>query len=277
MTWIRTKEIPPGSGNHYKYKLESYRTENGDVRQKQEYIGPADQPYEPENKSSQTEKDHQESELSEKERKKVISKLTKKGVIVGREAADIIKFRDVEIIESLETKPMYVSKNMVNVLRNQNKDEEIEITTEKAESSSNQSYQEIKSISDIPEFLGVDGESYGPYTEGDKAEVPVENADILVNRGAAERIGSREKSGTNNSSDNEKQEEQESEEETGNSEDDWMTEEEENILELLPEDEGVKEEKIREKQDWNNFDKSVKRLKTYGKAFEPAPRKIQKI
>lgn len=40
MSFIREKEIPPGSGNYYAYRVETYR-EDGEVRQNQTYIGVA--------------------------------------------------------------------------------------------------------------------------------------------------------------------------------------------------------------------------------------------
>lgn len=47
-------------------------------------------------------------------------------------------------------------------------------------------YQKVKIVSGVPEFMGTDLESYGPYDEGDKAVIPEDNAEILVNRGNAE-------------------------------------------------------------------------------------------
>jgi DNA replication initiation complex subunit (GINS family) len=47
-------------------------------------------------------------------------------------------------------------------------------------------------VSDCPEFMGVDFRVYGPVAEGDIIEIPDENADILVNRGSAERISETE-------------------------------------------------------------------------------------
>ena len=49
-------------------------------------------------------------------------------------------------------------------------------------------YQVIRITSDVPEFMGTDLETYGPFDEGDKAQVPEDNAEILVNRGNAEEI-----------------------------------------------------------------------------------------
>lgn len=46
----------------------------------------------------------------------------------------------------------------------------------------------IMATSQIPEFMGTDLESYGPFESGEQVEVPPENAEILVNRGNAERV-----------------------------------------------------------------------------------------
>ena len=49
-------------------------------------------------------------------------------------------------------------------------------------------YKIVKINSDVPEFMGTDLEAYGPFEEGDQAEVPEDNAEILENRGNAEVI-----------------------------------------------------------------------------------------
>lgn len=49
-------------------------------------------------------------------------------------------------------------------------------------------YDKVKIVSDVPEFMGTDLESYGPFDEGEKVEIPEDNAEILVNRGNAEKI-----------------------------------------------------------------------------------------
>ncbi len=45
----------------------------------------------------------------------------------------------------------------------------------------------VKITSEVPEFMGTDLETYGPFEEGEEAEVPKENAEILINRGNAEK------------------------------------------------------------------------------------------
>ncbi len=49
-------------------------------------------------------------------------------------------------------------------------------------------YHAVKITSQVPEFLGTDLETYGPFEEGEEVEVPEENAEILVNRGSAEEV-----------------------------------------------------------------------------------------
>ncbi len=68
-------------------------------------------------------------------------------------------------------------------------DEEFEDDLEaEDEDSAEEGYEVIKVTSHVPEFMGTDLESYGPLDEGDEVEVPEENAEILVNRGSAERM-----------------------------------------------------------------------------------------
>ena len=51
-------------------------------------------------------------------------------------------------------------------------------------------YITVRMLSDIPAFVGVDGESsYGPYRKDDVAEIPKMNARILVEKNKAIRVG----------------------------------------------------------------------------------------
>ncbi len=49
-------------------------------------------------------------------------------------------------------------------------------------------YSKVTIVSDVPEFMGTDLESYGPFEEGDSPVIPDDNAEILVNRGNAEEV-----------------------------------------------------------------------------------------
>lgn len=75
---------------------------------------------------------------------------------------------------------------------NENNDSKSEDLTEDADDEEKnepeEGYQMIRITSDVPEFMGTDLETYGPFDEGDKAQVPEDNAEILVNRGNAEEI-----------------------------------------------------------------------------------------
>lgn len=46
--------------------------------------------------------------------------------------------------------------------------------------------ERVRLLDDVPEFMGVDLESYGPFEEGDVVTVPEDNADVLVEQGNAE-------------------------------------------------------------------------------------------
>lgn len=46
----------------------------------------------------------------------------------------------------------------------------------------------VRFIKEIPEFVGVDLQKYGPYNEGEEAEIPKENAELMVNTGNAEWV-----------------------------------------------------------------------------------------
>lgn len=59
---------------------------------------------------------------------------------------------------------------------------------EETEQEAEEGYEIVKIISDVPEFMGTDLESYGPFEEGEEVEIPEDNAEILVNRGNAEEI-----------------------------------------------------------------------------------------
>ena len=60
--------------------------------------------------------------------------------------------------------------------------------TDKQEVNAEEGYTYVKIVSEVPEFMGTDLETYGPFEEGDEAEIPDDNAEILVNRGNAEEL-----------------------------------------------------------------------------------------
>lgn len=59
---------------------------------------------------------------------------------------------------------------------------------EEEEEETGEDYTTVKVTGNVPEFMGTDLESYGPFEEGEEAEIPDDNAEILVNRGNAEVV-----------------------------------------------------------------------------------------
>ncbi|MFQ3308376.1 MAG: DNA replication initiation complex subunit (GINS family) [Candidatus Nanohaloarchaea archaeon] len=70
-------------------------------------------------------------------------------------------------------------------IENETEKEEEEKTSEEEVEDG---YEKVKITSEVPEFMGTDLEPYGPFDEGEKAAIPEENAEILVNRGNAEVV-----------------------------------------------------------------------------------------
>ena len=52
-------------------------------------------------------------------------------------------------------------------------------------------FQSVAFLQPLPQFVGIDMGYYGPYSSGDIATVPEENARVLVEKGVAEAIESR--------------------------------------------------------------------------------------
>lgn len=57
------------------------------------------------------------------------------------------------------------------------------------EGKSEESIKRIKILKNLPKFVGTDLKVYGPFKEGDIAELPEKEAQLLVSRGIAEQTG----------------------------------------------------------------------------------------
>ncbi len=88
------------------------------------------------------------------------------------------------------------SKEVDEIVNGEKEVEEVEVekeveenaTVEDEEEAVDDGYEEVKIVSGVPEFMGTDLESYGPFEEGEQVEIPEDNAEILVNRGNAEVV-----------------------------------------------------------------------------------------
>lgn len=66
--------------------------------------------------------------------------------------------------------------------------EPVEGQEDQSGDNSEDGYVKVKILSEVPEFMGTDLESYGPFEEGEEVKIPDDNAEILVNRGNAEEL-----------------------------------------------------------------------------------------
>lgn len=62
------------------------------------------------------------------------------------------------------------------------------VTEEKKERHRKVEKAKLKFVSAVPAVIGTDLVHYGPFNEGDTADIPLENARILVEQGIAEEI-----------------------------------------------------------------------------------------
>lgn len=69
-------------------------------------------------------------------------------------------------------------------------EENVEEEPEEEENEADEDYEMVKIKSEVPEFMGTDLETYGPFKEGEEVKVPEDNAEILINRGNAEKVES---------------------------------------------------------------------------------------
>lgn len=69
-----------------------------------------------------------------------------------------------------------------------NKTEEKDKSENKKEKQESTELEKVRITDQVPEFLGVDLNSYGPFEEGDTPKIPKENANVLIERELAEEF-----------------------------------------------------------------------------------------
>jgi DNA replication initiation complex subunit (GINS family) len=57
----------------------------------------------------------------------------------------------------------------------------------KISDKTNETKVNLRFLEDLPKFVGLDLEIYGPFQKGDESELPVEIADLVVSKGQAEK------------------------------------------------------------------------------------------
>lgn len=96
-----------------------------------------------------------------------------------RESKDIFKSHENKINQRLEEMDPEAQMEQID---------EGTVEEVQEEEDEEENYVKVMITSDVPEFMGTDLESYGPLDDGEQVELPEENAEILVNRGSAERL-----------------------------------------------------------------------------------------
>lgn len=105
----------------------------------------------------------------------------------------ISEFLEAEEEEANPQRPEMAEKVSENNTKDNSSEAEEKASEEDPEEGEDlpepeEGYKIVEINSDVPEFMGTDLEAYGPFEEGDQAEVPEDNAEILENRGNAEVI-----------------------------------------------------------------------------------------
>ncbi|MCC7575137.1 hypothetical protein KO361_06105 [Candidatus Woesearchaeota archaeon] len=131
-------------------------------------------------------------ELYELREKKIINLATSK-VRTSSNLIDTSKLLEKEK-ELYEEACTLLSKYKQDILEKITQTQEQEYTheeTKKPEPSTQEKKPEkikIKIIHDLPRFLGIDKEIYGPYTKGQEIEITQETAQLLLDKKRAEKI-----------------------------------------------------------------------------------------
>jgi len=128
----------------------------------------------------------------ERHRSRVDEKVEEDSLNMSTEPSDEVKKEvDDKNKPETETEPKdeksKSEEDQVEEAEEKSKSEKLEENSEDVEEAE-EGYTLVKTTSDVPEFMGTDLEAYGPFDEGEKVEIPDDNAEILVNRGNAERI-----------------------------------------------------------------------------------------
>jgi len=103
--------------------------------------------------------------------KEELQRLTKSGLIVSKGAAERVTEKEVDRILSMRHPPMYINEQFLEWMRGRNPDV---------------GYTTIEATRNIKSFTGVDGKVYY-LTWSEERRVPQANADLMVNRGMADR------------------------------------------------------------------------------------------
>ncbi len=78
-------------------------------------------------------------------------------------------------------------KQLVELLRF-HREKTLNILTKKTKEKEEPKLEKLKFTQDIPEFVGSDLKRYGPFKLGEEGEIPLENAELMVKTGNAQKV-----------------------------------------------------------------------------------------
>jgi DNA replication initiation complex subunit (GINS family) len=78
-------------------------------------------------------------------------------------------------------------RQLVDLLKYQ-REKTLNIFTEKTKKKEKVKIQKVKFTQDIAEFVGTDLKKYGPFKEGEEAEIPLENAKLMIKLENAKKV-----------------------------------------------------------------------------------------
>jgi len=103
---------------------------------------------------------------------------------------DILKKHREEATKNIKTRKK-VKKEKEHV-QEESEDTQAEEKTEEEEETVEKeptiSYIKVKILEELPEIVGADFDTYGPFKEGDIVKIPQDNADIFIEKGKAEKV-----------------------------------------------------------------------------------------
>ncbi|MCD6483199.1 MAG: DNA replication complex GINS family protein [Candidatus Aenigmarchaeota archaeon] len=101
----------------------------------------------------------------------------------AKKISDVIAAEETETKTGINNQKEETSKAIEEV-----PEEKIKEAIEKKvkEEPKQEDKKKVMILMDLPNFLGIDGKEYGPYKEGDMVELPIEIADLLIRKKAAE-------------------------------------------------------------------------------------------
>jgi DNA replication factor GINS len=110
--------------------------------------------------------------------------MTKREEQVFKDVVKIIKkHRELSMKQN---KPVKKVEKKEEIVEEEKIEPEIKETIQENEPTT--TYIKVKILQELPEMLGADFKSYGPFKEGDIIEIPEQNAEIFINKQKAEIV-----------------------------------------------------------------------------------------